>query len=194
MNGEQTTEMTGQSTTEVMDKIQTRYGIGRTTAYNRLKFLGISVENSNGRSSLSAEHVDLLDRLNHHISSGNTMESFDRPMPLATYEEAAEIDLAAEGLEFGEVGIDPMQKLVRSAQEQAAGVLIAQSLLAQQYKDNPEALDPDLLAQVEAAQAAIAPKSQDPKQIALGMIRKVRERQSRPTDAEAIAIGETAAA
>jgi hypothetical protein len=71
-------------------------------------------------------------------------------------------------------------ELIRAAQNQAAGILIAQNLLTAEMLKNPQHLPEDLLAQVEQSKVAIAPKPQNPLVIAGEWITKAKAYQQKP--------------
>jgi len=53
-------------------------------------------------------------------------------------------------------------------------LLMAQNILAAQYKDNPDLLPEDLRSKVRATEEAVAPKSIDPEKYALSLIAKMK--------------------
>jgi hypothetical protein len=101
------------------------------------------------------------------------MESFCGVTTLARRERQEIATQEAEMLFLEEVEEgNQIQQLTRSAQEKAAGVLIAQNILAKQFQNNPQLLDDDLKKQVLATEEALAPKTIDPKQYALSLVKK----------------------
>ncbi|NEP23732.1 hypothetical protein [Moorena sp. SIO3I6] len=57
--------------------LQSRYDIGRTALYERLKHINIKA-NKEGRSSfVSGEQLEELDRLHNHLEGGGTFEDFE---------------------------------------------------------------------------------------------------------------------
>ncbi|NER91557.1 hypothetical protein [Moorena sp. SIO3A2] len=72
--------------TQEIDKIpvkdlQSRYGIGRTALYERMKHANIKTDKEGTRSFISGEQLEELDRLNTHLERGGTFEDFE---PLLT--------------------------------------------------------------------------------------------------------------
>lgn len=161
---------------ELIGKLREKYGLGKSQVYKRLQFLEIKMQKAEGEVFLDSHQLELLDALHSHISSGNSLESFSSPGALVQ-SSATEIEQAALNVEPIEEG-QQIRQLVRTAQEKAAGVLMAQNLLAAQFKDNPEMLDEDLFAQVRATEEAIAPKSQDPMKYAHNLIGKYQMTQT----------------
>jgi hypothetical protein len=102
------------------------------------------------------------------------MIHFPKPGKLAI-SESGSIDSASAKIEYttAEEG-NQINQLIRVAQEQAAGLLMAQNILAAQYKDNPDLLPEDLRSKVRATEEAVAPKSIDPEEYALNLIAKMK--------------------
>ncbi|NEO65154.1 MAG: hypothetical protein F6J98_34075, partial [Moorea sp. SIO4G2] len=74
--------------TQEIDKIpvkdlQTRYNIGRTALYERIKHANIKPSKEGTRSFISGEQLKELDRLNDYLMTGRTFEDFE---PLLTEE------------------------------------------------------------------------------------------------------------
>ncbi|NEO59278.1 MAG: hypothetical protein F6J98_02260 [Moorea sp. SIO4G2] len=74
--------------TQEIDKIpvkdlQTRYKIGRTALYERIKHANIETNKEGTRSFISGRQLEELDRLNTHLERGGTFEDFE---PLLTEE------------------------------------------------------------------------------------------------------------
>ena len=111
------------------------------------------------------------------------MTSFVKPGQLTITSESG-IEANNEGNQLSETVTDieyttanegdQIKQLVRVAQEQAAGLLMAQNILAAQFKENPDLLPEDLRSQVKATEEAVAPKSIDPKQYALNLVAKYK--------------------
>lgn len=171
---ETTRELLSDSKGELIGKLNDRYGIGKSATYKRLEFLGITPSQEAGKSFLNSRELRLLDELNEWIGAGKSMVSFPKPGELATV-GTGELSEANIPIEFatGEDG-NQINQLIRVAQEQAAGLLMAQNILAAQFKENPDLLPEDLRSQVRATEEAVAPKSIDPKKYAASLVAKYR--------------------
>jgi hypothetical protein len=169
-------ELTGKNGAEITEILCTRYGIGKSSVYKRLKLLHLSVKREGGKFYLPATEVQLLDDLDNWIREGNTMETFVKPGMLTNTEESA-IDIEALKKILGDGSEEGTQirELLRRAQEKAAGVLIAQNIIAAEYQNNPELLDEDLREQVEATEEILVSKPIDPKEYALSLVKKCRQ-------------------
>jgi hypothetical protein len=172
-------ELISTTSNELIGKLRERYAISKSAVYNRLKFLGIEITKENGNSFLLAKDLELLDELHEWIEAGNSTNNFPRPGALIQ-SDASGIEPGSVPLGAGQTQIptaedgNQIRVIVRSAQEKAAGLLMAQNILAAQFKDNPDMLDDDLRQQVKATEEAIAPKSLDPKQYALNLVARYR--------------------
>jgi hypothetical protein len=163
-------ELMSQNSKELIEKLGDRWGVGKATIYRRLEFLGIAIAKADGKSFLNSNDLVQLDQLNEWMSTGNTLDSFPKPGALVQ-SEAGAIDQHTIELEAVEEG-HQVRQLVRTAQEKATGVLIAQNMLTLQFMQNPDALDPDLQAQLRTTEEAIAPKSINPLQYASSLVNK----------------------
>ena len=171
--------ITSKSSKELIDKLIDRWGVGKASIYRRMDYMEIAIAKANGESYLNSRDLGQLDQLNEWITAGNTLASFPKPGALVQAEGAGidqhtvELDPVEEGHQF--------RQILRTAQEKAAGVLIAQNMLALQFMQNPDQLDADLQAQVKNTEEAIAPKSISPLQYASGLVRKFTQSQSQTT-------------
>lgn len=156
---------------ELIEQVGEKYHIAKSQVYKRLSHLGIKAYKENGETWLDAVQVEELDKLAAHIDSGQSMESYE--CTAIALSESNQLDQTAERVEFNDSpDNDQISQLVRAAQTRAAGVLIAERVLAARFKDNPQMLDEDLRSQVAAAEEAIAPKSVDPNQYANSLIER----------------------
>ncbi|NEP69029.1 hypothetical protein [Moorena sp. SIO3A5] len=57
--------------------LQSRYNIGRTALYERLKHANIKANKEGTRSFVSGEQLEELDRLHNHLEGGGTFEDFE---------------------------------------------------------------------------------------------------------------------
>ncbi|KAB0238260.1 hypothetical protein EZJ55_00790 [Microcystis aeruginosa EAWAG127a] len=171
---ENTKELLSESKGELIQKLNERYGIGKSVIYKRLEFLEISIRQSEGISFLFSAEIQILDDLHEWMKQGKQMIHFSKPGKLAI-SESGSIESATPSIEYttAEEG-NQINQLIRVAQEQAAGLLMAQNILAAQYKDNPDLLPEDLRSKVRATEEAVAPKSIDPEKYALSLIAKVK--------------------
>jgi hypothetical protein len=167
-------ELLSASKGELIGKLNKRYNIGKSATYKRLDFLEVSVSQEAGTSFLLSAELNLLDELNDWIGQGKAMIHFPKPGKLAVSATGA-IDSAEQSIEYTTADDgNQINQLIRVAQEQAAGLLMAQNILAAQFKDNPDLLPEDLRAQVRATEEAVAPKSINPKEYAGKLIAKYR--------------------
>ena len=171
---ENTKELLSESKGELIQKLNERYGIGKSVTYKRLEFLEISIRQSEGISFLFSTEIRILDDLHEWMKQGKSMIHFPKPGKLAI-SESGSIESATPSIEYttAEEG-NQINQLIRVAQEQAAGLLMAQNILAAQYKDNPDLLPEDLRSKVQATEEAVAPKSIDPEKYALSLIAKMK--------------------
>lgn len=154
--------LSGQTKAEVIDQLKEKYGIGKTSIYDRMALLGISIEKEGGISGISEENLGKLDRLHQWVSDGNSVDEFPERV-----QETGIVHRGSEGIAQHETHInlndvpppaDDFTELVLAAQRKAAGLLIAQNYLTQQMVDNPELLPNELRQQVKASERVIAPK------------------------------------
>lgn len=62
--------------------LQSRYGIGKQAEINRRNFLEIKATKINGKNYIDENQLKILDRLDAHIKSGKSMESFTDSKPI----------------------------------------------------------------------------------------------------------------
>lgn len=173
-------ELTGKNNAEIIAQLCDRYGIGKSSVYNRLKFLDIATGRKDGQTYLLSSEVELLDELQNWIRDGNSQESFPKKGALVKSGAGELGSENAEAIFVEDVdGEDShIRRLLRKGQEMAAGLLIAENLLAAQYRDNPDQLDDDLKAKLKDAEEALAPKSLDPTEYALSLVEKCQRQQA----------------
>jgi hypothetical protein len=175
--------ITGQSKGELIEQMMELYSVSRSTVFNRLKYLGYSLNKVDGLFSLSDSQHTELDKLHQWINDGGKMADYPKPGQLVAMEDH-ELDQYAQSINFDSLEGDEELRhaeLIRAAQNQAAGILIAQNLLTAEFLKNPQQTLPhDLLAQVEQSKVAIAPKSQNPLAIAGEWITKSKQYQHSP--------------
>ena len=172
---ENTKELLSESKGELIQKLNERYGIGKSVTYKRLEFLEISIrQSSEGINFLFSTEIRILDDLHEWMKQGKSMIHFPKPGKLAI-SESGSIESATPSIEYttAEEG-NQINQLIRVAQEQAAGLLMAQNILAAQYKDNPDLLPEDLRSKIRATEEAVAPKRINPEEYALNLIAKLK--------------------
>lgn len=171
----------GKSKGDVVQQLEKSYGVARTTVFNRLKYLGYSLHKVDDLFSLSNEQMAELDKLHRWISDGGKMADYPKPGQLTMITDQGELEQYGEVINFDALEGDEElghAELIRAAQNQAAGILIAQNLLTAEMLKNPQHLPADLQAQVEQSKVAIAPKPQNPLVIASQWITKAKAYQS----------------
>lgn len=172
--------ITGKSKGEIVQELENVYQVARSTVFNRLKFLGYSLDKVDGLFTLSDEQQGELDKLHQWIGEGGKLADYPKPSQLATVDEN-DLDLFAVGINLEDLEGDEElghAELIRAAQHQAAGILIAQNLLTAEMLRNPQHLPEDLLKQVEQSKVAIAPKPRNPLVVASEWITKAKAYQS----------------
>ncbi|WP_208822153.1 hypothetical protein [Tolypothrix sp. PCC 7910] len=141
-----------------------KYGIGKDPLYARMRYLQIKTWKVVGKAHLDAGQVAHMDGLHEHIKQTGRMEGYPVPEasgPIQVEDEqpAATTTLAvAETQQIAAPNYAPQEKrsqsspvddvaaIITSAQNKAAGTLIAENVLAQHFIQNPELL-PDHLKQ-----------------------------------------------
>ncbi|WP_040655687.1 hypothetical protein [Rubidibacter lacunae] len=145
-----------------------RYGIGKTTFYEWLKYLDIRARKDRQRHAyFTAEHVRQLDSLHRYYCDRGTIEGFLEAQRSVTVSEEAVVHPEESVREaFSGNGYRDRQfaHLVRTAQEWKAGVEVAKYAIAANLSDDD--LPDDLRAAVEQAKAESLPKSRSAEAIA----------------------------
>ncbi len=161
---------------EMTSWLKDRYGIARSTCLNRVRYLEIKADFDQDGYYLSDPQVEELDKLNEWLKAGSRMADFPKRGVLVL--QNSEVVSVNEEINFEDLEGDQdyaFAQLIRTAQEQAAGITIAKNLLTAQFLGNPAQLPEDLREQVERSQVAIAPKSRNPLTIAGEMIKKAKQ-------------------
>lgn len=146
-------------------ELQKKYGIGRDAFYGRTRYLRITTWKIGKKGYLDAEQIMHMDGLHDHIQATGKMEGFPIPEPsgpievedeqpatttttlaVAETQQIATPDYAPQEKRSHSTQVDDVMALVKSAQNKAAGLMIAENLLARQYLEAPELL-PDELKQ-----------------------------------------------
>ncbi len=156
-------------------ELREKYSIGRDPLYARMRYLQITTWKSGGKAYLDADQVAHMDGLHAHIQQTGRMEGYPVPEPSGPLEaepeettaivEAAPQALSAQpnysptGERAHNSETEAIAAMVRNAQNKAAGMLIAENMLAQQFIQNPDKLPEDLKAKI---QESSVPPAVDP--------------------------------
>lgn len=142
--------------------LQKKYGIQRDSFYGRTRYLQIKTWKEGGKAYLDADQTAEMDGLHNHIKTAGRMEGYPVPDPSGPVEEDEQPTSTSLAVtETQQITVTPTytpkQKrsqssqqvddtaaIVQSAQNKAAGTLIAENLLARHFIENPELL-PDSL-------------------------------------------------
>lgn len=147
-------------------ELQKKYGIERDAFYARIRYLRITTWKEGGKAYLDADQIVHMDGLHEHIQQTGRMQGYSVPEPSGPIEEeeqpAPTTTLAvAETQQVTTPSYTPKQKrsqsspvddvaaIVSSAQNKAAGTLIAENVLAQHFIQNPELLPDELRAKIQ---------------------------------------------
>jgi hypothetical protein len=171
--------------------LQKKYSIGRDPLYARMRYLRMTTEKVSGKAYLSADQVAHMDALHEHIKATGRMEGYPVPPPSGPVEEEPETTTAiavsqqtsvsaqaaptpsfkATGERSHSGEMEAIAAMVRNAQSKAAGMLIAENMLAAQFIQNPDKLPDDLRAKI---QESAAPPSVDPFEYASALMNFTR--------------------
>ncbi|MEG3939876.1 hypothetical protein QT995_17160 [Microcoleus sp. S36b_A3] len=173
------------STKQRPDEICEVLGIGTSTYYNRLKYLGIEASKDADGAYLNAEQMKLMEELNEHIKETGKMKGFrDSGGQLAVSESsglasALDIPVQPEIPGSDEDG-DGLEELIREAaelkvQQAAMPELIKLHLAAGMTEDD---LPADLKAKLQAVRDAANPK-QSAATIAQQLLQRHRQNQAK---------------
>jgi hypothetical protein len=154
-----------------ISKLREKYNIGRDPLYARMRYLRITTWKVSGKAYLDAEQVAHMDGLHAHIQQTGRMEGYPIPEPsgpveLEPEETTAIVEAAPQQIStqqsFVPTGershsseMEPMNQLVKNAQNKATGVLIAENMLAAEYIKNPDKLPEELREQIK--QSSVLP-------------------------------------
>jgi hypothetical protein len=145
-------------------ELQEKYGIGRDPLYARMRYLQIKTWKLSGKAYLYADQVAHMDALHDHIKSTGRMEGYPVPPasgPIEEKQPAPTTTLAVAQTQQVTPSYSPKQQrsqsspvddvaaIVTSAQNKAAGTLIAENVLAQHFIQNPELLPEGLKAKIQ---------------------------------------------
>ncbi|AFY51366.1 hypothetical protein Nos7524_5677 (plasmid) [Nostoc sp. PCC 7524] len=150
-------------------ELQKKYGIGRDPLYNRMKYLRITTWKIGKKAYLDAEQIAHMDGLHDHIKTTGKMEGYPVPEPSGPIEVEDEqptptttLTVATQTQQIAAPNYAPTQKrsqssdqvndvaaIITSAQNKAAGTLIAENMLAQHFIQNPDLLPDELKAKIK---------------------------------------------
>ncbi|MEL7037767.1 MAG: hypothetical protein AAFO04_19390 [Cyanobacteria bacterium J06592_8] len=176
-----TKKFTGNSKGEVVEKLLEVLEVKQATLYKRMEFLGISIQKHSNESWIDEEDYQELAALGEWIDTHGKMEGFEKraDQQAIVKTEETTLDIPAEqptvqaennSRNFGSEQ-QQMSQLVASAQNKAAGVLMAEGILAQQFIANPEMLPEQLKQQIQEANAI---PQVDPNAFAAELLRQHR--------------------
>jgi len=144
-----------------------KYGLGKAQLYDRMKYLQITTWKVSGRAYLDADQVVQMDGLHEHIKTTGRMEGYPVPDPSGPIEPVEEEsqastlvvaqtqqltaapDYSAKGKRSQTEEVGDLTRIVQSAQNKAAGTLIAENLLARRFIENPELLPEELKQKIK---------------------------------------------
>lgn len=147
-------------------ELQEKYGIGRDPLYNRMKYLKIKTWKVSGKAHLDAQQVEYMDGLHEHIQQTGRMEGYPVPPPSGPQDEpettpTTSLTVAETQQISAAPNYSPKQKrsqstqqddaaaIVKSAQNKAAGTLIAENVIARHYIENPDLLPDELKTKIK---------------------------------------------
>ncbi|MBH8561925.1 hypothetical protein I8748_07010 [Nostoc sp. CENA67] len=147
-------------------ELQKKYGIQRDSFYARLKYLRITTHKVSGKAHLDAQQVEYMDALHEHIKATGRMENYPVPEPSGPIEDeqpaptttltVAETQQVTTAPSYApkqqrsqSSQVDDTTAIITSAQNKAAGTLIAENVLAQHFIQNPQLLPDHLKAKIQ---------------------------------------------
>jgi hypothetical protein len=152
-------------------ELQKKYGIQRDSFYARTRYLRITTWKEGGKAYLSADQIAEMDGLHEHIQQTGRMQGYPVPEPSGPVEEdeqptsttslavtetqqiTATPTYAPKQKRTQSSPQDDVAAIVKSAQNKAAGTLIAENVLAQHFIQNPDLLPDELKTKIkESAQ------------------------------------------
>lgn len=143
---------------------QKKYGIQRDSFYARTRYLRITTWKEGGKAYLDAGQTAHMDALHEHIQQTGRMQGYTVPEPSGPIEDeqpaptttltVAETQqvtptYAPKQKRSQSSPVDDVAAIVTSAQNKAAGTLIAENVLAQHFIQNPELLPEGLKAKIQ---------------------------------------------
>ena len=177
--------------------LDTEFNVGKNTRVSRLASLGLTSDklHKDGKSYyLTEEQYNLFKELDNYILETGSVKGFphlcddtvtapqliedestqDEAGELATVHNQLEVSSQSDEnygeFEAGSGSYNPHDRLAQidaNAQQKAAGVMIAEAILADRYLQNPDRLPAHLRQQIDA----VGMRSIDPKEYAAKLIR-----------------------
>ncbi|AVH74449.1 hypothetical protein [Nostoc sp. 'Lobaria pulmonaria (5183) cyanobiont'] len=145
--------------------LQKKYEIGRDPLYARMRYLQIKTWKVSGKAYLYADQIAQMDALHDHIKTTGRMEGYPVPEPSGPVEEEQPTSSTLAVAETQQLSttsnyapkqkrsqssqVDDTAAIVQSAQNKAAGTLIAENILARHFIENPELLPDNLKEQIK---------------------------------------------
>lgn len=146
--------------------LQKKYGIERDSFYARTRYLRITTWKEGGKAYLDAGQLAHMDGLHDHIKSTRRMEGYPVPDPSGPVEEEQPTSSTLAISETQQITatptyapkqkrsqssqqVDDTAAIVQSAQNKAAGTLIAENLLARHFIENPDLLPENLKEKIK---------------------------------------------
>ena len=165
IDGELTENVENFSKISILE-LQKKYGIERDAFYARTRYLRIKTWKEGGKAYLDAGQTAHMDALHEHIQQTGRMQGYPVPQPSGPIEEEEQPAAATSSLAVTETQqitptyapkqkrsqssqVDDTAAIVQSAQNKAAGTLIAENILARHFIENPELLPDNLKEQIK---------------------------------------------
>jgi hypothetical protein len=147
-------------------ELQKKYGIQRDSFYARTRYLRITTWKEGGKAYLYADQIAEMDGLHEHIQQNGRMQGYPVPEPSGPIEEEEQPATTTSSLTVSETQqitptyapkqkrsqssqVDDTAAIVESAQNKAAGTLIAENILARHFIENPDLLPDSLKEQIK---------------------------------------------
>ncbi|WP_375494644.1 hypothetical protein [uncultured Nostoc sp.] len=147
-------------------ELQKKYGIERDAFYARTRYLRITTWKEGGKAYLDADQTAHMDGLHEHIQQTGRMQGYPVPEPSGPIEEEEQPAATTSSLTVTETQqitptyapkqkrsqssqVDDTAAIVQSAQNKAAGTLIAENILARHFIENPDLLPDNLKEQIK---------------------------------------------
>lgn len=150
-------------------ELQKKYGIQRDSFYGRTRYLRITTWKEGGKAYLYADQIAEMDGLHNHIKTTGRMEGYPVPDPSGPVEEEEQQQPTSTSLTISETQeiivtptytpkqkrsqssqqVDDTAAIIQSAQNKAAGTLIAENLLARHFIENPDSLPDNLKEKIK---------------------------------------------
>jgi hypothetical protein len=176
------------------EEVQEMFGIKKTQYYDRMRYLGIKANrDSEGKSYLVREQIDLLEELDEYIKKEGKMSGFEPSHNGASLVRTDDSNLTAstnsnEKPLTPEIYVEPEEPvdnselgvLLREAEELRAREIAMRDLIKRKLADNmsEEDLPPDLQEKVRLAREAANPKF-TPQEVATSILQQWRAKRNK---------------